>query len=166
MLSTPDIIELFKHVKWSSFHSWVPFHNLLAPVLAAFGEFCRRWIKRRNARLAQHWPVAEGQVQSIDVKAGTRFYGGARRFEASFHYSYRVDDAGTATCYSGGYSRLFPDKERAWEWLELLKNQRIRAHVRPGRPDVSVVLAQDLDAHFSVPARTPADLVLPFYGME
>ena len=63
-------------------------------------------------------------------------------------------------------SRFFADKERAWEWLELLKNQRIRVHVRPGRPEVSSVLAADLDAHFTLPARTPADLVMPSYGLE
>jgi Protein of unknown function (DUF3592) len=166
MLTTPDIVELLKRIRWNSFHSWVPFHNLLAPVAAALAEGCRRWIKRRNARLAQHWPVVEGRVQSIDVKRGTKFFGGARRFEAIFKYSYSVQDGGAVNYYSGEFSRPFPDKVRAWEWLELLKGQRIRVHVRPGRPEVSTVLAADLDAHFSLPARTPADLLIPFYGLE
>jgi hypothetical protein len=166
MLTTPDIVELLKRAKWNSFHSWVPFHNLFAPVAASLAEFCRRWIKRRNARLAQHWPVVEGQVQQIDVKRGTKFFGSARRFEAILKYSYCVNDAGEVSYYSGEFSRPFPDKERAWEWLELLKNQRIRVHVRPGRPEVSAVLAADLDAHFTLPARTPADLVIPSYGLE
>jgi hypothetical protein len=166
MLTTPDIIEIFKRIRWNSFHSWVPFHNLFAPVAAAIAEFSRRWIKRRNARLAQHWPVAEGRVLQIDVKTGTKFFGSARRFEATFKYSYSVQDSGEVNYYSGDFSRPFPDKERAWEWLELLKNQRIRVHVRPGRPEVSTVLAADLDAHFSLPARTPADLVSASYGLE
>jgi len=71
-----------------------------------------------------------------------------------------VQDGGEVSYYSGDFSRPFPDRERAWEWLELLKNQRIRVHVQPGRPQVSSVLAADLDAHFSLPARTPADFVL------
>jgi hypothetical protein len=166
MLTTPDIVELLKRVRWDSFHTWVPFHNLFAPVAAALAEFSRRWVKRRNARLAQHWPVVEGQVQWIDVKAGTKFVGSARRFEARFKYSYSVNDGGNVGYYSGDFSRFFADKERAWEWLELLKNQRIRVHVRPGRPEVSSVLAADLDAHFTLPARTPADLVIPSYGVE
>jgi hypothetical protein len=160
MLTTPDIIELFKRIKWNSFHSWVPFHNLLAPVAASLAALVRRWIKRRQARLAQHWLVAEGQVQSIDVKAGTKFFGSARQFDATFKYSYSVNDGGEVHYYSGDFSRPFPDKERAWEWLELLKNKRIRVHVRPGRPEISAVLAADLDAHYSLPVRTPSDFVL------
>jgi hypothetical protein len=166
MLPTPDIVELFKRIKWDSFHTWTSFHYLLAPVAAALAEGCRRWIKRRNARLAEHWPVVEGRVQSIDVKRATKFFGSGRRFEATFKYSYSVQDSGAVNYYSGEFSRPFPDKERAWEWLELLKGQRIRVHVRPGRPEVSTVLAADLDAHFSLPARTPADLVIPSYGLE
>ena len=108
----------------------------------------------------------EGQVRSIDVKAATKFFGSARRFEAKFKYSYSVNDGGETSSYSGDFSRSFGDKVRAWEWLELLKNQRIRVHVRPGRPEVSSVLAADLDAHFTLPARTPADLVIPSYGLE
>jgi len=166
MLTTPDIVELLKRVKWDSFHTWISFHGLYAPVAAALTEFGRRWVKRRNARLAQHWPVVEGRVQSVDVKTGTKFLGSARRFDAIFRYSYSVNDGGEFNYYSGEFSRPFPDKERAWEWLELLKNQRMRVHVRPGRPEVSAVLAADLDAHFSLPARTPADLVIPSYGLE
>ncbi len=166
MLTTPDIVEFLKRIRWDSFHSWIPFHNLFAPVAASLAEGCRRWVKRRNARLAQHWPVVDGQVQSIDVKPGTKFFGSARRFDAIFKYSYSVQDGGEVNYHSGSFSRPFPDKERAWEWLELLKNQRIRVHVRPGRPEVSAVLAADLDAHFSLPARTPADLVIPSYGLE
>jgi hypothetical protein len=166
MLTTPDIVELLKRIKWDSFHTWVPLHNLFAPVAAALAEFSRRWIKRRNARLAQHWPVVEGQVRSIDVKTAAKFFGSARRFKAKFKYSYSVNNDGEIGSYTGDFSRFFADKERAWEWLELLKNQRIRVHVRPGRPEVSSVLAADLDAHFTLPARTPADLVIPSYGLE
>ena len=75
MLTTPDIVELLKRVKWDSFHTWISFHGLYAPVAAALTEFGRRLVKRRNARLAQHWPVVEGRVQSVDVKTGTRLLG-------------------------------------------------------------------------------------------
>jgi hypothetical protein len=160
VLTTPDILDILKRVKWNSFHSLVSFHNFLAPLAASLVEVVRRGVKRRNARLAQHWPVAEGAVQSIDVTAGTKFFGSARRFNATFKYSYDAQEGGETHHLSGDFSRPFPDKERAWEWLELLKNKRIRVHFQPAHPEVSIVLATDLDAHFSLPARTPDDFVL------
>ncbi|MGA3010454.1 MAG: hypothetical protein ABSD72_09350 [Terracidiphilus sp.] len=164
MLNIPDIIEIFKRVKWNSFHTWIPFHNILVPLIAALTEVTRRWVKRRQARLAQNWPVADGQVQSIDVATGTKFFNSPRQFDASFKYSYSVQEGGEVNYFSGDFSRSFPDKERAWEWLELLKNKRIRAHYKPMHPEVSSVLAADLDAHFSVPARNPDDFVLSPLG--
>ena len=160
-MTTHHIFDLLHRIRWGSFQVlWSSLHNLLLPLGGSLAELSRRWVKRRNARLARHWPVADGQVQSIDVKTGTKFFGSARRFNATFKYSYRVQDGSELSYYSGDFFRPFPDKERAWEWLELLKNQRIRVHYQPGHPQVSSVLAADLDAHFSVPARTPADFVL------
>jgi hypothetical protein len=159
-VNIPEIVDLLKRIRWNSLHSWVPLHTFLPVVGGSVAEFLRRQVKRRNARLAQHWPVEEGQVRDIDVAAGTKFFGSARQFNATFKYSYTVNDAGEVSHYSGDFSRFFPDKEQAWEWLELLKNKRIRVHVRPGKPQVSAVLAADLDAHFYLPARTPADFVL------
>ncbi len=164
MFNTPDIIDILKRVKWNSFHSWISFHNFLAPLVASLIELARRWVKRHRARLAQNWPVADGQVLSIDVATGTKFAGSQRRFNASFKYSYTVQEGGEVNYFSGDFSRPFPDKERAREWLELLKNKRIRVHFQPMHPEVSAVLTADLDAHFSVPARNPDDLVLSPLG--
>ncbi len=159
-MTAPEILDLLKRIQWNSFHSWTSFHGLIAPVVASLLAFLRRQIKRRNARLAQHWPVVDGKVRDIDVAAGTKFFGSVRQFNATFHYFYSVQEGGEVSHFSGDFSRSFPDKEMAWEWLELLKNKRIRVHVKPGKPEVSAVLAADLDAHFSLPARTPADFVL------
>ena len=165
-MTAPDIIDLFKRAHWDHFHFWGSLHNFFAPLAAALGKFFHSWIKRRNARLAQHWPIADGQVQSIDVGAGTKFYGSSRRFNATFKYSYTVQDGSEVNHYSGNYFRPFPDKERAWEWLELLKNKQIRVHYKPGHPEVSTVLDTDLDAHFALPARTPADLLYYSPGID
>ncbi|MGO9317829.1 MAG: DUF3592 domain-containing protein [Terracidiphilus sp.] len=153
------LIDLLKNVKWDHFHFWGWLHNLIAPLGAVLGKFIHSWVKRRNARLAQHWPVTDGQVKDIDVAAGTKFFGSPRKFNATFKYSYAVRDSDEVSYYHGEYSRPFPDKELAWEWLELLKNKRIRVHYQPGHPELSAVLAADLDAHFALPARTPADLL-------
>lgn len=160
------LIDLLKHVKWDHFHFWGWLHDLIAPLGAVLGKVIHSWVKRRNARLAQHWPVADGQVKDIDVGAGTKFFGSARRFNATFHYFYSVQDGSEVSHYSGDFSRFFADKERAWEWLELLKNKRIRVHYQPGHPEVSAVLAADLDAHFALPARTPADLLYYSPGID
>lgn len=158
-MSTPDIVDLFKHVRWNSFHSLWPLHNLFALLGGSLAELARRWIKRRNARLAQSWPSIEGQVQDTKVVKGTKFYGSARHPNASFTYSYSVKEGSETNYYSGDFSRPFPDEDRAWEWLWTLKNKRIRVHVQPEHPEISVVLAADLDAHFPIPVRTPEDLV-------
>ena len=165
-MTDPDIIDLVKRVHWDHFHFWTSLHSFFAPLAALLGKFFHSWIKRRNARLAQHWPVTDGQVQSIDVGAGTKFYGSTRRFNATFKYSYPVQDGSEISYYSGDFSRLFPDKELAWEWLELLKNKRIRVHYKPGHPEVSTVLDADLDAHYALPARTPADLLYSSPGID
>ncbi len=156
---SPDIFELFKRVRWTSFHSLWPLHNLFALLAGSLAEASRRWVKRRNARLAQNWPSVEGLVGSTDVVRGTKFFGSPRRTEAHFHYSYAVKEEGETNYYSGDYSRPFPDDDRAWEWLWSLKGKRIRVHAQPGKPEVSAVLAADLDAHFPLPVRTPDDLV-------
>jgi hypothetical protein len=165
-VTAPDIIDLVKRVHWDPLHLWNSLHSFVAPLVALLGKFFHSWIKRRNARLAQHWPVTDGQVKDIDVAAGTKFYGSQRRFNATFKYSYTVRDGSEVSHYYGDYFRLFPDKEMAWEWLELLKNKHIRVHYRPGHPEVSAVLSADLDAHFALPARTPADLLFSSPGID
>ena len=165
-MTAPDLFDLLKRVHWDPMHLWNSLHNFLIPLAAVFAQSIRSWIKRRNARLAQHWPVTDGQVQSIDVSAGTKFYGGQHKFNATFKYSYSVQNGSEVSSYSGDFSRFFPDKERAWEWLELLKNNHIRVHYQPGHPEVSAVLAADLDAHFALPARTPADLLISSQGID
>jgi hypothetical protein len=160
LITTPEFFDLLKRMRWDSLHFWTSLHNVLIPLAASLVELLRRWVKRRQARLALHWPIADGQVQSIDVTTGAKFFGSARLCNATFKYSYTVLDGSEIHYFSGDFSRPFPDKERAWEWLELLKNKKIRIHYQPGRPEVSAVLAADLDAHFSLPARTPSDFVL------
>ena len=158
-MTAPDIFEWLRQVKWTSIHSWLPLHNVIVFGAGSVAEISRRWIKRRNARLAQNWPPMDGTVQSISVVKGTKFYGSARHPNATFTYSYSVKDGGELDYFTGVFSRQFQDEDRAWEWLRSIKDKRIRVHVQPEKPQVSVVLAADLDAHFPLPVRTPEDLV-------
>jgi len=160
-VNAPEIFELLKRVRWSSFHAWTWLHNFLVPLSASIGEAVRRWIKRRNARRAQSWPSVDGRVGETNVTTGTRFFASRPLRNAVFKYSYSVTQGSETSYYSGDFSRPFPDEDRAWEWLWTLKNKRIRVHFDPEKPHVSVVLVKDLDAHFPLPVRTPEDLVFP-----
>jgi hypothetical protein len=161
-MTTPDIFELLRRARWDRlFHSWSSFHSFLIPLVAWLVDLWRRAVKRRNARLAQNWSVAEGRVQSVNVATQAAFFGMKRQYNATFTYSYSVHDGSETSYYSGGFARLFADKDGAWEWLHSVKDKQIRVHVQPGRPEVSVVLAGDLDAHFPLPLRMPDGLKFP-----
>jgi hypothetical protein len=158
-LTSPAIFDLLRHVRWSSWHFLSSLRNLFVPLAGSVAEASRRWIKRRNARRAQSWPSVEGRVQAINVVTGTKFFGSPRQHNAIFTYSYFVHKGSETNYYSGDFSRAFPEADRGWEWLRSLKDKRIRVHVQPEKPEVSVVLAADLDAHYALPMRTPEDLV-------
>jgi hypothetical protein len=158
-LTSPAIFDLLKHVRWSSWHFLSSLHNLFVPLAGSVAEASRRWVKRRSARRAQSWPSVEGRVQSINVVTGTKFFGSPRQHNATFTYSYSVHEGSEMNYYSGDFSRAFPEADRGWEWLRSLKEKRIRVHIHPEKPEVSVVLAADLDAHYALPMRTPEDLV-------
>jgi hypothetical protein len=87
------------------------------PIGAWLVETSRRWVKHRNARLAQNWPSLDSRVQTPDVVKGTKFYGAARRIEARFTASYSLNEGGEINYYSGDFSRAFPEEDRPWEWL-------------------------------------------------
>jgi hypothetical protein len=109
--------------------------------------------------VAQNWPSVDGRIQRTNAVKGTKFYGSGQHPTASFTYSYSVKEGSETNDFTGDFSRPFPDEDRAWEWLWTLKDKKIRVHVNPDKPEVSAVLAGDLDAHFALPVRTPEDLV-------
>jgi hypothetical protein len=133
-VTIPEIVELLKRIRWNSFHTWIPFHTLIPLVGGALAEFLRHRIKRRNARLAQHWPIVDGKVLDIDVAAGTKFFGSPRQFNATFKYSYTVLDAGVASYFSGSFSRLFPDQANPRSRPARQARSLRRAGGRFGRP--------------------------------
>lgn len=98
-------------------------------------------------------------MQTTKVLKGTIFHGTARHPNAFFKYSYSMKEGSETNYYPGDFSRPFPDEDRAWEWLWSLKNKRIGVHVQSDHPEVSVVLAADVDAHFPIPVRMPEDLM-------
>ena len=137
------------------------FHGLYLPAIPWLAQVGRNAIKRRNARLAQHWPVADGRVLSVKVATQPAFMGIRKQYSASFTYSYSVREGSETNYYSGDFARPFPDKDSASEWLETLKDKQIRVHVQPDHPEVSAVLVADLDAHFPLPIRMSAGFAIP-----
>jgi hypothetical protein len=166
-VNAPDIIDLLKRVRWDRmFRSWTSFHSFLIPLLAWLVDVWRRGLRRRKARLAQNWPVADGRVQSSNVAAQPAFFGMRKQYNASFKYSYSVREGSETNYFSGDFARPFPDKESALEWLDSVRDKQIRVHVEPGHAEVSAVLAADLDAHFPLPLRMSAGLSLSAPGLE
>jgi len=72
LVTTPNIFELLRGVKWISFHFWSSLHNFFVPIAAWLAAASRRWINRHNARPAQNWPPVDGRVQSTDVVRGAK----------------------------------------------------------------------------------------------
>lgn len=90
------------------------------------------WQKLRQRRAAA-WPSADGEVQSATVKrkngytvaVGYRYYA-----RSEYHY--------------GKYSRFFRRKEQAEQFAEALRGRHIQVRYQEDKPEVSVVLDQDL----------------------
>lgn len=90
------------------------------------------WQKLRQRRAAA-WPSADGEVQSVTVKhkngytvvLGYRYY-------ARSEYRY------------GKYSRFFRRKAQADQFADALRGRHIQVRYQEDKPQVSVVLDQDL----------------------
>ena len=153
-----DLVDWIRQIRWSS---WIVVIALLGVWLA---RISKRQAEQRKARAAEHWPTAEGMVQSINViEPNPQAANIGIGFNATFTYSYSVQQSGEVEYYSGNHSRIFTDEGAAWDWLRALKDKRIRIHVRPGRPNVAAVLPADLD-HLTVFTSASGDagaLVLP-----
>jgi len=153
-----DLVEWLKQIRWSF---WIVVIALLGAWLT---RFWKRQAGQRKARAAEHWPTAEGTVQSIKViEPNPQAANIGVGYNAIFTYSYSVQQGGETEYYAGDHARTFTDEGAAWDWLRSLKDKRIRIHVRPGRPSVSAVLPADLDhlAVFTSAPGTTGALALP-----
>jgi hypothetical protein len=153
-----DLIDWIRQIRWSF---WIIVIALLGMWLA---RIWKRHADQRKARAAEHWPTAEGMVQTINVIEPTPQAANiGMGYNATFIYSYSVQQGGEIEYYSGKHSRMFTDEGAAWDWLRALKDKRIRIHVQPGRPSVSAVLPADLDhlIVFTSASGAAGALVLP-----
>ena len=144
-MTTHDLLDLIKRLPWV-------FWLIVGGVVWARFKPSWKWrAGQRTTRAAENWPVVEGIVQFIAVHPRVGNGDGASGYDAFFTYSYSVQENGESEHFSGEFSRTVPDEAAAREWLQAMKEKRIRVHVQPGRPKVSVVLAADLDAQFPPP---------------
>jgi hypothetical protein len=67
---------------------------------------------------------------------------------AAVTYSYRVETGSGSEDYYDQFARGFRQEEDAEAWVKSLAGQPIPVHVRPGRPDESMVLSADLEKRF------------------
>jgi hypothetical protein len=155
-----DLVDWIRQIRWSF---WIVVIALLGMWLA---RIWKRQADQRKTRAAEHWPTAEGMVQSINViEPNPQAANIGVGYNATFTYSYSVQQSGEIEYYSGKHSRMFTDEGTAWDWLRALKDKRVRIHVQPGRLNVSAVLTVDLD-NLAVFTSTPsADGALVLLGI-
>ena len=113
---------------WHLLHGYFPY--ILGGGGAAGGQtLWQKWRQRRAAA----WPSADGEVQSASVnrKNGYTVVVGYRYFARSeYHY--------------GKYARHFRRKPQAEQFAEALRGRHIQVRYQEDKPQVSVVLDQDL----------------------
>jgi hypothetical protein len=100
------------------------------------------WLRR--ARSA-HWPVIPGTVEGGQVSTfRSRSRYGDRAIEtatATLAYSYRLN----RTYYSGYHSETFDDEQRAWSYVDGLKEREVQVSYNPRKQEMSVLRRQQLN---------------------
>lgn len=128
------MIPLYGHW-WNWIDSFFPLlHNAVPWLVGGGGALGGQtlWQKLRQRRAAA-WPSADGEVQSVHiwrkngytVRVGYRYY-------ARSEYRY------------GKYSRYFRRKPSAELFAEALRGRHIQVRYQEDKPQVSVILDQDL----------------------
>lgn len=122
------------HIHWlrllSSFFGL--FHNLWPLLFGGAAGGGALWQKLRQRR-ATAWPSADGEVQhtGVDHKQGYRVTIEYRYFARSEYHN-------------GKYVRRFRSKQQAEQFADALHGRHIQVRYQEDKPDVSVVLEDDL----------------------
>jgi hypothetical protein len=127
-------------IRWNDPATWPwMFYVWAAFALAGLAKPAWSWLRRNRAT---GWPVAEGQIQSVEITK-PRFSFTTKRgyYVAELGYSYSV--AGTA--HSGRYRREFPTQHEAEEFVRDLKGKPVAVHCNSTSPSSSVLLEPDIE---------------------
>jgi hypothetical protein len=106
-------------------------YEVLAIVaLTALYVLWRRWLKMRQLRSSENWPVADGYVAQIEEKRDDNGF-----LVVTLVYTYRVADER----YVGRESFPFVRDEDAASFEAGCKERSVRVHYRPEKPNVSAL---------------------------
>jgi hypothetical protein len=112
--------------------------------------------QRRKSQMSENWPTVEGCVIYAHVDSAV-LESRPESYCAYFTYYFSLNNNGETDYYSGEFSHIFPDEEPAQKWLKSLDEKKIPIRIKPGDPNVSVVLFKDLISKFPVPTPSMLD---------
>ena len=114
-----------------------------------------KWIQRNRAN---NWPLANGQIESVDVnksKASSNPFSsnsGSSAYDALIEYSYSAN----GNAQSGIYKRVFSSEQEAWEFLRDLKDKSVAVHYNPNKPSASTLSEQSIETLLQSRSPKPA----------
>lgn len=110
------------------------FHSLLPYLIGGGALGTQPLLQKLRQRRAAGWPSADGEVQSVKTKqhSGKRSVTVEYRYYAQSQYRY------------GKYTRLFRGKQAAEKFADAVRGRHIQVRYEPDKPQVSVVLDEDL----------------------
>ena len=112
--------------------------QIVSVILVGTWFFFRQFRQRICAILGRNWAIAEGKVETVNVKTFQQNCLG------EIGYSYIVENE----FYSGYYSRQFIDEQTAWSYVDGLKDQPVVVLFKPGEPEVSGLRIEDQNGFF------------------
>lgn len=85
--------------------------------------------------LSQNWPTISATVVGGSVQSG----GDQSQFFSEFSYSYQIE----GQYYSGYYRRVFGDEQRAWDFVDGMKDKTVVVRYKRKKPEISVFRHKD-----------------------
>ena len=120
-----------------------------------------KWIQRNRAK---NWPLANGQIESVDVNNSKASFipvssrSNSPTCDAGIGYSYSANGNAEA----GTYKREFGSEEEAWEFLRDLNGKSVAVHYNPNKTSASTLSEQSIETLLQTRAPGPAvDSFLP-----
>jgi hypothetical protein len=110
----------------------------LAFILAGWMVPLWRWLQRRRA---SGWPVAEGRIESVEIRKPSFSFTSKQGCVAELGYTYLI--AGSP--HSGRYKREFPTEHEAEEFVRDLQGKAVAVHCNSTNPSSSALLEHDIE---------------------
>jgi Protein of unknown function (DUF3592) len=108
--------------------------------LTGFYALVRHWLKTRQLRTSEDWPIAEGYVAQVEEKGDENGF-----LVVTLAFTYKVADER----YVGRESFPFVRDEDAARYESGCKERSVQVHYRPDKPGVSALARQNMPSQLS-----------------